>query len=470
MMPRGGENDRRERERPQEDPRNLRKIRRLEGESCDALFGRLHRRLIDYYGSWTHDAPMVISHERDDELRRLARVLYQACAWYAGHWREYLDLIAYPERVMDLLDYVSEMPFRAGTWRPDVLFAADGRLMVCEITSRFFANGYFLSYFNNAVGAEKAEAAGITDRTDYMEEMLGYFARIWDAPEDGAGDARPEKPERPVKPEQPVKLCILTSTDKSDSIGLYMPFYSALGMEPELITADELIRVSRKAFPEEGTGDSGLLEKILPAGCRIVSALNQRDLLALPQKMLYSLADRGMINDFRTIFLLHDKRFFRLFTEPRFTDACLAQEEAQFLREHTVQTYLYDADREMFEDARKNPKGYILKHHCLGKSEKVYAGCLTGREEWEALFTEENLRQMILQPFIKQKICRTAWKGKVLDDYAVGTMLTVDDRYFGPGLVRTSTRPVINQTDAHKISPVITDQGEKFGRGRYYVL
>ena len=43
-----------------------------------------------------------------------------------------------------------------------------------------------------------------------------------------------------------------------------------------------------------------------------------------------------------------------------------------------------------------------------------------------------------------------------------GTILCVDDRYFGTGLFRTSTRPVINQTDAHKVAQVITDQKWKF--------
>ena len=63
---------------------------------------------------------------------------------------------------------------------------------------------------------------------------------------------------------------------------------------------------------------------------------------------------------------------------------------------------------------------------------------------------------------MKQKLYFTIYKGERLNDYVAGTILCVDDKYFGTGLFRTSTRPVINQTDAHKVAPVITDQMDRF--------
>ena len=79
---------------------------------------------------------------------------------------------------------------------------------------------------------------------------------------------------------------------------------------------------------------------------------------------------------------------------------------------------------------------------------------------------------MILQPFIHQRLFETRWKSwddlmpKKVQDYVSGTILNLDGIYFGTGLFRTSSRPVINQIDAHKISPVITDQGNRF-RSRF---
>lgn len=397
--------------------------------TLEQLFAELHQELIPYYRSWTHDAPMVVSKARDNELRRMSSLLYRACLHYVRHYRDYLHLISYDDKTLELLEYAERYPYRAGTWRPDYLILENGGLKFCEITSRFFGNGYFLSYFMECTGESFAREAGITDRVSYFEEMLSYFAAM----------AEGRK-----------RLSVIKSADKSDSIKLYVPFYKALGMQPRILEADEV---------EENLSE---LE-----GSMVVSALNQRDLLSYSMETLKLLCDYGMINDFRTIFLLHDKRFFRLIFEDAFMSAEFDEEETGFLREHVVETYLWGED-EIWEKARENKDAFIIKHHCLGKSEKVYAGCLTDSEEWERLFVTGETHQMILQPFMKQRICSTSWQGQLLDDYVAGTVLTIDDRYFGTGLFRTSTRPVINQTDAHKIAQLVTDETEKLKN--YYIL
>ncbi len=385
------------------------------------LFAGLHADLIPYYRYWCHDEPMVVSYERERELRRAAGILGRASARYAECYSEFLDLIPYDEKILEFLEFAEEYPYRAGTWRPDYLILKDGGFSFCEITSRFFGNGYFLSYFMERAGEDMAKSAGITDRLSYFEEFLAYMA--------GMREGRD-------------RLVVLKSADKSDSIKLYVPFYRALGMETDVIEAGEV------------ESSLGLLR-----GSMVVSALNQRDLLSFSMDTLKYLADLGMRNDFRTIFLLHDKRFFRLFFEDRFTGSFLDEEETVFLRKHAVRTYLY-GDPE-FDRAREMKDGYILKHHCLGKSEKVYAGSLTDEREWEDLFVSGDVREMILQPFLEQRIFPTNWKGQQLDDYVAGTVLTVDDRYFGTGLFRSSTRPVINQGDMHKVAQLVTDQGDR---------
>ena len=397
----------------------------------EKLFAELHRELIPYYRYWTHDAPMVVSGKRDAELKRMAGLLMKAAFYYADHYEEYLGLIPYEEKVLEILSYVRRYPYKAGTWRPDYLILDDGRLMFCEITSRFFGNGYFLSYFMECTGEAFAKDYGITDRTSYFEELLAYFASM----------AEGKK-----------RLVVLKSADKSDSIKLYVPFYQALGLETLIIEAPQ------------AESSIGFLDS---RNDLVVSALNQKDLLSFSPDTLKRMADLGTRNDFRSVFLLHDKRFFRMIFEDAFTKKIFTDEETAYLRAHTVETHLCDGSA-VWEKARTCKDGFILKHHCLGKSEKVYAGCLTSEEDWQRLFDENAVSEMILQPFMSQRICRTRWQGKELDDYVAGTMLTVDDRYFGTGLFRTSTRPVINQTDAHKIAQLVTDQWEKLPG--YYLL
>ena len=390
----------------------------------EELFAGLHKELIPYYRYWCHDCPMAVSSRRDQELHRMQDVLYR-CAWYyVHHYREFLDVIPYEERVLEILEYSEENPFRAGTFRPDYLICEDGSLKICEITSRFFGNGYFLSYFMERAGADFAREAHITDYCSYFEDFLEYAANMLEGKK---------------------KVCVLKSADKSDSIRLYVPFYQALGAKVTVLEAEEI---------EENLG--------CLANSLVVSALNQTDILKLSKEAIRRMIAEQFRNDFRTVFLLHDKRFFWLFAMDRFTDRCLSKRDTEFLRSHIVETFLPGCDPAIFQDARIHKDQYILKHARLGKSEKVYAGCLCEQSQWEELFAPDVLRDMILQPFMKQKRYPTVWNGERLEDYVAGTILCVDDRYFGTGLFRTSTRPVINQTDAHKVAQVITDQKWKF--------
>jgi len=391
-------------------------------EPYTRIFADIHSDYIPYYRSWCHDVPIVITRERDRQLHRIQELLYRSCAFYADHYSEYLDAIPYEEKVLDLLDYVRDIPFRAGTFRPDYVIREDGCILVCEITSRFFGNGYFMSYFMEAAGEAFAKEAGITDRESYFEEFFSYMASL----------------SRGYR-----KLTVLKSADKSDSIKLYVPYYRALGLETEILEAGEV---------EERLSSLN--------GHLIISALNQKDLLSFSMDTLKMLADLEFHNDFRTIFLLHDKRFFYLLFQDSFTGRFLNAEETAFLRSHVIPTYLYGRDETVWEDAAARKDAYILKHHCLGKSEKVYAGSLMEEQEWKDLFRPAQLSSMILQPFIRQKIYSAGWQGQELSDYLSPSILCVDDRYFGPGLFRTSSCPVINQGDAHKIAPVITDHPE----------
>ena len=392
--------------------------------SCTRLFAEVHADYLPYYRSWCHDVPILISGARDRELHRLQELLYRSCAFYAEHYRDYLDVIPYDDKVLEILDYVRDIPFRAGTYRPDFVIREDGSILVCEITSRFFGNGYFMSYFMEAAGEGFAKDAQVTDRRSYFDDFFSYMASLSEGYR---------------------KLSVLKSADKSDSIKLYVPFYQALGLETQILEA-------------------GDVEPALSSleGSLVISALNQQDLLSFSMETLKTLADLGIHNDFRTIFLLHDKRFFYLLFQDRFTARFLNEEETAFLRSHVIPTYLYGQDPEVWADAAARKDGYILKHHCLGKSEKVYAGSLTEAEEWDRIFQSDEVQSMILQPFISQKVFHGQWKGQPLSEYASPSILCVDDRYFGPGLFRTSSCPVINQGDAHKMAPIITDQTERF--------
>lgn len=105
---------------------------------------------------------------------------------------------------------------------------------------------------------------------------------------------------------------------------------------------------------------------------------------------------------------------------------------------------------------------YIIKHHCLGKSERVYAGCMTDENEWQAQWDSGAVREMILQPFITQRCTPNIWHGQSFMEYIAGTILSVDEEYFGTGLFRSSSLPVLNKGDDRKVSIVLVDEPQDY--------
>ena len=167
-----------------------------------------------------------------------------------------------------------------------------------------------------------------------------------------------------------------------------------------------------------------------------------------------------MLNDFRTIFLIHDKRFLHLIFVDDFTRQCLTEEETAFLRAHTIHTYLYNRNKEIWEDAMQHKDRYILKPYDLGKSVGLYAGVMTDEETWKKNLIESEKGGFILQPFIHQRTYPCEWEGMHYDDYVCGMMLCMDDRYFDSGVFRTSSAPVTNKVDDRKMCVIHSDDEE----------
>lgn len=389
---------------------------------CETLYSEKE----NYYHRWYHERPIIITPERTEELRRLHGILYKCIEFMANHYEEFVNrYMPLSPKEMEILAYQSKYPFKAGTYRPDYLITPNGDLKLCEITSRFFGHGIFMTYY-----AEKAADKFIsqhpgTHRESRFEEMMQHMLGI-------VGDKQ--------------KIYVLKSSDRTSEIALYKPFYEHFGKSVTIYEADEV---------EKNIGEWN--------GNFVISALNQKDILSYSMETIKAMIDSGMYSDFRTIFLSHDKRFMRMWFEDDFTGRFLTAEDAQFIRNHAIKTFVCaEASSNpnvaaAMSDAYQHKDGYILKHYCLGKSEKVYAGPLTPESEWKALFDSGSVKDMIMQPFLEQRTFHTNWEGTPFDDYACGMMLCVDDKFFDSGMFRASSCPVTNKVDDRKICTVATD-------------
>lgn len=383
--------------------------------------------LTDYYLRWYHERPVGITSARRDELRRLHRILYTCAADFSLHYDRYVPRwMPLGDRELTLLERQRRYPFRAGTWRPDYLVAADGTLKLCEITSRFFAHGIFLSGFAEQAAERFLQRHPGTTHESRYPDLLAYMRSL-------PGDRK--------------RIFVFKSDDRTSEIRLYKRFYETFGIEVVEMHYSEIdarrTEWSHNAF--------------------LVSALNQRDLMSLQDESIHVMLEEGMFSDLRNIFLLHDKRFMRLWFEDAFTGACLTAEDTAFLRAHAIETTVCADGGSLVEDARRHKDGYILKPWRLGKSENVHAGPLTDARTWQSLWETNPATgacpadEMVLQPFLPQRTVPTRWEGTDFNDYLCGMMLCVDDRYFDSGLFRCSSLPVTNIGDDRKACPLHTD-------------
>ena len=391
------------------------------GLSCQEVCFQLFAEKTDYFHHWYHAKPMLITSERRDELRRMQALLYKCIVYMAEHYREWVPkYMPLDNKVMEILDRQSRYPFRAGAYRPDYLISEEGKLLLVEITSRFFGHGIWGGY-PSVVKAEQMMAAnpGVSWENRY-NELLTYMRDIIPA---GS------------------PIYVLKSSDKTGEIALYKKFYEYYGHE---VTIYEAVEVEEHI-------DQWSHNAV------VISALNQHDLLSFQMETLQAMIDARMLNDFRTIFLAHDKRFLRLIFVDEFTRECLTEEETKFLREHTIPTYMYSCHPEKWKDALTHKDQYILKPYDLGKSVGLYAGEMTDEETWKKSLTASEKGGFILQPFIKQRTYPCEWEGNHYDDYVCGLMLCMDDRYFDSGMFRTSSAPVTNKVDDRKMSVIHSD-------------
>ncbi|MBR4826592.1 MAG: hypothetical protein IKZ91_01750 [Bacteroidales bacterium] len=366
--------------------------------------------LCSYYYRWYHERPVLITPERTQELRRLHAILVKCAHHLCGVWQDFLPL---GSREAAILQEQSRYPLKLGTWRPDYLAASDGSLRLCEITSRFFAHGIFLSWFSHEWARSFLERFPQAEWDDRYGALLDKMKAIT------AGRPR---------------MYVLKSADRTSEIRLYKRFYEAQGISVSVLESDVVERH---------------LDEWAQSDCFLVGALNQVDIMWMEDSTLRAMMECGMYSDFRNIFLVHDKRFMSLWFDDRFTGGCLSEEETAFLRAHSIPTFNAS---DKLPEALADKDAWIVKPCRLGKSEGVRAGAMCSKWEWRRLLRHPE--GYIIQPFIPQRTFPTTWEGKQYLDYICGMMLCVDDDYFDSGLVRCSSLPVTNVGDDRKAAVI----------------
>jgi hypothetical protein len=373
----------------------------------------------DYFKPWTYDAPLVVSAATNRRLRRVQQLFRKCVLHFVNHYAAYQEWLPVAARVQEILALCRHTPYRIGTYRTDFVIDHHLQIRLIETTCRFALNGFFTTGFFHRL-AERALTAPapvhrIDDYTPFFDDLLGYF---------GAFD----------------HVCLLTGADTRNDTRYITAIFEQGGWPVHLIPADAV------------AANVSLL-----ANAAVLSELDHEEISRLPTATILALIEARALNDFRTIFLLHDKRFFALLSHEAFLQDALSAAEHAELQPFLIPTYTYAMHPELFAQARVDKDGWILKPCALGKSIDVYAGPVTETAEWQRLFVPERLATMVLQEYVPQRRFPGRIGDQQFEDYIVGTLLFFEEEYYGPGLFRASSYPITNQVDDRKVAPLVTD-------------
>ncbi len=289
----------------------------------------------------------------------------------------------------------------------------------------FPLNGYFFSGFSEIIANQLAAEHGLNQPQCETSRFFDYLDRYF-------GGIR--------------QVCALKSpSDRTMDLRYYSQIFENSNIPCDTFTPDNIS------------------EKIdILSDAAVVNEFNQMDLETLDLKIIEKIASSNSLNDMRSIFLIHDKRFMSILANQTFLSKFLTDAEIEFLSQHIIPTYTRAQRSDLWDDARKNKNQWILKPYLLGKSQNLFAGCVTEPSHWQNVFESGMLEHDILQPFVQQKRFIATLDNRMYQDYVVGTLLCFDDQFFGPGIFRTSSFPVTNLGDDRKVAPFVTDTIDRF--------
>ena len=391
-------------------------------DRLNKAFGLVAESNIPRLSCWYLDTPAVIPPKRYAEFHQIQRIIYMAIHYYIEHYHLYRDIVPQTDFVENLLKVCAPYTYRPGTYRPDFLLDGSGAIKICEIGARFPLNGYFLSGIAEMIGRRRFGYLPHNKESQYAR-FLSYLFAYWGEEFD--------------------TICVLKGADRPGDIKFYVPMFENMGIKVVVLSPSALLQ------------NKNLLHK-----SAVINELNQMEIEGLPVDIIEAIAASNSLNDLRSIFLIHDKRFMALMSNTEFLSAFLTQDQIKILNRTMIPTFTYFQDSDTWAQARTNKDEWILKHRLLGKSEKVYAGCYCSAREWADIFNSSEIADMVLQPFIKQRRISSSIGDKKYDDYAVGTLLCFDNYFFGPGIFRTSSCEITNRVDDRKMAPCIIDSDE----------
>ena len=378
---------------------------------------------IDYFRSHTFDAPILMSFDTAEELRMLGIGIYKSIHHILLNYEKYLHLIPRSDKELNIFEICKKHPYNIGTFRADFVIDESNGIHIIEMNAKKPFNGLFISAFFNEIAFEQAKRLNINHIHDYFTPYFDYV-------ESYIGDNN--------------HIAVVHGNEPRGDLKYYPSIFNAAGVDCHLIPVSEL------------RAKINLLQN-----AKVIMELSGDEMMRLNDDEVEILAQSTPHNAMFAVFHSGSKRFLKAITDKKFLSEAVLPHEQELILKYFLPSYSTECDAAIWEDAFKNKDGYIMKHHFKARSEQIYAGSLMNEGAWKRLFDVENKGDMILQSFIRQRTFEGSIGNEKRKDFATGTLLYVNDQFFGPGVYRTHVSPVASGTgDFKKIAQLVTSDSE----------
>jgi len=315
-----------------------------------------------------------------------------------------------------ILELCRDKEYNPGTYRTDFVLTGDNKINLIEITCRFALNGFLRSDFVNKCGIPYAERYGIT-REDRFSSFIDDIENFLSSRE----------------------TIVLLKDDRFNEGRHFKAIIESAGKK--------VVTLSMEEMPENN-------ELISNSAC--ITQMRHDEIYTLPAETLKAIIGSVHLNDFRTVFLVHDKRFFALLYDDDFREKALGKEDADRLKTFLTPTYTQLSRPDLWQRLHIEKDKWIIKPTVLGMGLGISAGVAVSESDWQQALEKYANTDAVFQPYLPQN--RFSWSigpEQRENDYIAGTLLFFQDEYYGPGSFRVSSHPVTNQGDDRKIASVI---------------
>ncbi|WP_040615672.1 hypothetical protein [Rickettsiella grylli] len=323
------------------------------------------------------------------------------------------QIIALDDKTLDLLHSLEDKPYEIGFIRPDFVLDKNYQIKICEINARFPLNAFVLSQCLSDEIFKKFEIELSFLNVNKIKN-LDIFENFFDFKH---------------------SIHIIFNKEKSLDIFLLKTVGKKIfsNLKVELISSPKFLFKNKKKCVQ------------------MILNLHQQELLKLKPSLLNEIIQQTHFNDIRTIFIVHDKRFLSILSNRTIMSNYISLEKYNRLTSYIIPTYILNND--IIHNIKSSMKNWVLKKNTAGKGEGMIIGKEDHSTKMHDILSNKRL-EYIAQPFVNQPFFRFLSDSSPITNnifnknyynlYLVGTILSFNNIFLGPGLLRGSSKSIIN--------------------------